>query len=492
MSKRFCGYSEYFHDAGIAFVGENGDILGAHHAERFSGIKFSANLTDEMYDMIEDDDHVTFYEDHSLRERTRRKKFNPGMLPSELGLRANFLYGALTYDDFCTHHESHASMAFYTRPWESSDDTVILTIDGVGEAESTMIYDSNFNVLDRWTAPKSVGLLYTKITKIIGLKPMEDEYITMGLSAYGEPVLGQELVDLVNSFTEYDPDDPSVMTNQRNKEFDKFSKFIGENLKLEKYRQEDLAASAQYMAEKIIYQRAKRARQFGSKLCYGGGVAQNVVANSLIRDMFDEVWIAPSPTDAGSALGCAARSYHKHTGRNRINWIDSFIGYDIDREINPSEVAQYLIDNKVCGVANGAAEYGPRALGNRSLLADVRYDVKDTVNDIKRRQRYRPFAPAVLEEYADKYFEGHMNEYMQYQAKALHDYSSVTHVDGTARVQVVKKNSRSVLRKILEEYHDRTGVPMLLNTSLNIRGKPMVNDERHAEEWQKKYQVKVF
>jgi carbamoyltransferase len=155
-------------------------------------------------------------------------------------------------------------------------------------------------------------------------------------------------------------------------------------------------------------------------------------------------------------------------------------------------VAQYLVDIKICGVANGRAEYGPRALGNRSLLADVRYDVKDTVNTIKRRHKFRPFAPAILSEYADEYFEGPMNEYMQYTAKAKHDYSSVTHVDGTARVQLVKPDCESVLRPILEEYYELTGVPMLLNTSLNIRNRPMVNTIEDAEEWESKYNVKVF
>ena len=148
--------------------------------------------------------------------------------------------------------------------------------------------------------------------------------------------------------------------------------------------------------------------------------------------------------------------------------------------------------NKVCGVANGRAEYGQRALGNRSLLGDVRYDIKDTVNKIKQRELFRPFAPAILEEYADEYFDGHKNEYMQYTCNAKHDYKSVIHVDGTSRCQVVKKDCQSVIRPILEEYFERTGIPMLLNTSLNIKGQPMLNDERDVEEWEKNYKVKIF
>ena len=145
------------------------------------------------------------------------------------------------------------------------------------------------------------------------------------------------------------------------------------------------------------------------------------------------------------------------------------------------------------GVAHGRAEFGPRALGNRSLLADPREDsIKDVVNEIKRRQKFRPFAPAILEEYADEYFEGPMNEYMQFVANAKHDYNSVTHIDGTARVQVVKKDCISIIRQILEEWYDSTGCPMLLNTSLNIKGKPMVNTLEDAKDFEKKYRVKVF
>ena len=151
-----------------------------------------------------------------------------------------------------------------------------------------------------------------------------------------------------------------------------------------------------------------------------------------------------------------------------------------------------LEKNRIVGIANGKAEFGPRALGNRSLLADPRWDIKDTVNDIKRRQRFRPFAPAILDEFADEYFEGPMNEYMQFVAKAKHDYKSVTHVDGTARVQVVKKDCGSLLRQILEDWYDRTGCPMLLNTSLNIKGEPIVNTWEQAEEWSRKYSVAVF
>ena len=267
-----------------------------------------------------------------------------------------------------------------------------------------------------------------------------------------------------------------------------FHEYVGYVNKLSPF---DIAASIQKFTEDKIYEIMVHARQYGSKLVYSGGVAQNIVANSKIRDLFDEVHIAVAPTDGGSALGCASKSWSEKTGGTHLKW-SPYLGYNIERDINPKEVVDYLMKNKVCGVANGRAEFGPRALGNRSLLGDVRYDIKDTVNKIKQRELFRPFAPAILEEYADEYFDGYKNEYMQYQSVAKHDYKSVIHVDGTSRCQVVKKDCQSVIRPILEEYFERTGIPMLLNTSLNIKGQPILNDERDVEEWEKKYKVRIF
>lgn len=195
----------------------------------------------------------------------------------------------------------------------------------------------------------------------------------------------------------------------------------------------------------------------------------------------------PSPGDSGSALGAAALLYGK-----KLNWQGPYLGHNIDRAPNPIGIVNALLNYEIVGVANGKAEFGPRALGNRSLLADPRKDIKDKVNEIKKRDKFRPFAPAILEEYADEYFEGPMNEYMQFVAKAKHDYSSVTHIDGTARVQVVKKDCKSIIRPILEEWYNRTKCPMLLNTSLNIKGQPIVNDIDDAIKFSEKSGVYVF
>ena len=248
-------------------------------------------------------------------------------------------------------------------------------------------------------------------------------------------------------------------------------------------RLEDLAASIQSLYEREFLKLVEMCPH--ENLVIMGGCALNCVANSKIKNK--NIWIMPSPGDAGSALGAAAL-----VNKKKLKWVDPYLGHEILVGVNPKKVVTELLERKICGVAHGKAEFGPRALGNRSLLGDPRYDIKDTVNIIKRRQKFRPFAPAILEEYKDKYFEGPMNEYMQFVAKAKHDYRSVTHVDGTARVQVVKKDCKSIIRPILEEWYDRTGCPMLLNTSLNIKGKPIVNDWNDACEFERQYRVAVF
>ena len=201
----------------------------------------------------------------------------------------------------------------------------------------------------------------------------------------------------------------------------------------------------------------------------------------------------PNPGDAGSSLGASALGYGK-----QINWETPYLGYDIKGEYPVENLIGELLESKIVGVANGRAEFGPRALGNRSLLADPRGpDIKDKVNEIKRRQKFRPFAPVILEEYVNDYFDlpiGWKNSrYMQVVARCKFPnlFPAITHIDGTSRVQTVEKNN-SGIRKLLEKWYFITGCPMLLNTSLNIRGEPMVNDTNDAKRFEKLYNIKVF
>jgi carbamoyltransferase len=223
-----------------------------------------------------------------------------------------------------------------------------------------------------------------------------------------------------------------------------------------------------------------------------GGVALNCLANRNLGEYFENIWIMPNPGDAGSSLGAAALEY----GR-RVNWVNAYLGHRIPGPYPVTPILDALLSDGICGVASGRAEFGPRALGNRSLLADPRGpNIKDRVNEIKRRQKFRPFAPVILEELVDTYFDmprGFSNSrYMQVIARCrVPDlFPAVIHVDGTSRVQTVPKDGSNV-RQLLEAWYAKTGCPMLLNTSLNIRGKPMVNNRTDADRFEKLYNVKV-
>jgi carbamoyltransferase len=257
----------------------------------------------------------------------------------------------------------------------------------------------------------------------------------------------------------------------------------------------DIACSTQLVAEELIKNVISKARALGGSknLVYGGGVALNCLANRLLGNFYDNIWIMPNPGDAGSSLGAACLGYSK-----RINWTNAFLGYDISGPYPTNRILDILLTDKIVGVANGRAEFGPRALGNRSLLADPRgTEIKDKVNEIKRRQKFRPFAPIILEEHADMYFDmphGFDNSrYMQVisRCRVPDLFPAVIHHDGTSRVQTVPRDG-SGIRELLEKWYILTGCPVLLNTSLNIRGEPMVNDRNDADRFEIMYNVKVI
>jgi carbamoyltransferase len=257
---------------------------------------------------------------------------------------------------------------------------------------------------------------------------------------------------------------------------------------------ENIAASAQALVENLIYNVMRRAKDFGwsRNLVYMGGVALNCLANRNLGDYFENIWIMPNPGDAGSSLGAAALG---HGGR--LDWNNAYLGYDIAGDYPVNQLLDVLLTDKIVGVASGRAEFGPRALGNRSLLADPRGpEIKETVNEIKRRQKFRPFAPVILEEMVDQYFEVPRgwsdSRYMQIVGRCRRSdlFPAIVHVDGTSRIQTVP-NDGSGIRKLLEKWYVMTDCPMLLNTSLNIRGEPMVNDRSDADRFEQLYNVKV-
>ena len=441
------GISEGFHDAALCLL-QNSKILYASQSERYSKVKNDPWVHPDQWPKADRyQPNIVAYYEKSFRKNLRR-----------LYAGQSWQKPRVNYDYSFGHHQSHAAAGYYTSPF---DECNILVIDAIGEWDTISVWKAKNNLMDKVYSrkyPYSLGLLYSAITQRIGLKPNEDEYITMGMSAFGNPKYDLEYLLWENNHRGVGDIFPEASV-------------------------EDLAASIQVLYERELLKLIEMCPH--ENLVLMGGCALNCAANSKIKGK--NIWIMPAPGDAGSAIGAAALVLKK-----KLKWRSPYLGYPILQGVPVKSVVRELLDNKVCGIANGKAEFGPRALGNRSLLGDPRFDIKDTVNQIKRRQLFRPFAPAILEEFKDEYFEGPMNEYMQFVAKAKHDYSSVTHVDGTARVQVVTKDCGSNLRFILEEFYEQTGCPMLLNTSLNIKGQPMVNSWEDAEEWSKKYNVAVF
>jgi carbamoyltransferase len=488
------GISAGFHDAAATVINSHGDILFAGHSERYSKQKNSslldAGLLSELCKWKYDT--VAFYERpwmHNLQQWYSGQRHNGpwttrGVLHKHLG--AWYQNPAENERSF-PHHLSHAAAGFQTSPF---DRATVVVIDAIGEFDTISIYGAEYNRTGRavykklWGQkyPHSIGLFYSAITQRVGLHPLDEEYITMGMAAYGNSRFSQQLIasELIDSV-----DEIRFKSNLH----------IGLDPKaFNGYSDYDIAAGAQAVAEKLIYSVMQRAREFGwsSNLVYQGGVALNCLANKNLGNYFEKIWIMPCPGDAGSSLGAAALAY----GRT-IKFDHAFLGTEISGDYPVDAIIDSLLGDKITGVASGRAEFGPRALGNRSLLADPRGpDIKDRVNEIKRRQQFRPFAPVILEEYADQYFDipsGFCDtRYMQVVGRCRYPdlFPAITHVDGTSRIQTVPQDG-SGIRRLLEAWYARTNCPMLLNTSLNIRGEPMVNDRVDADRFEQLYDVQV-
>lgn len=490
------GISAGFHDAAAAVINRQGDIVFASQSERYSLDKNDANighgLAAELSDY--DFDTVAYYERPWVKQ-LRRLYTGEGVQWNQLTVRGiikqqlgDTLAQRVKHVHSYNHHLSHAAAGFQTSPF---DRATVVVIDAVGEWDTITIWGAEYNHAGvarykrLWGQryPHSIGLFYSAMTKQAGLIPNEEEYILMGMAAYGRPGHAAWIEDI-------------LINNEWEVTF-KQNLHIGINSDIiENVQDANVAAAAQCIAENLIYNVMRRARDFkwSGNLVYGGGVALNCLANRKLGEYFDRLYIMPSPGDSGSALGAAALAY----GR-RINWIDNFLGHTISGDYPVNAALDVLLDSRIVGIASGPAEFGPRALGNRSLLADPRgIDIKDRVNEIKRRQQFRPFAPVILEEQADQYFAMPLNwetsPYMQTTAVCLDPerFPAICHVDGTSRVQTVGKDSRSGIRQLLEKWYVMTGCPMLLNTSLNIRGEPIVNTIDDARRFEHTYGIRVL
>ena len=478
------GVSSGYHDAAVTVINSQGEIAYAGHAERYSKRKNDANLNvDMLFEAARGRpiDHIAYYET-PWRKQTRRWYAGQGIEWNRITTRQVLreqLYGYFSSVPVSTyqHHLSHAAAGFQTSPF---DRATVVVIDAIGEWDTITIWAAEYNKkgqagyrrLWRQQYPNSIGLFYSAVTERIGLRPLDEEYITMGMAAYGEPIYTDTMQLLVNENCHLGVD-PTV---------------------LQQARDVDIAASAQAVVEQEIYKVMQRAQAFGfsSNLVYQGGVALNCLANRNLGEYFEKIWIMPCPGDAGSSLGAAALAYG-----GRVKWTNAYLGTEISGEYPVDACVDSLLRDQIVGVASGRAEFGPRALGNRSLLADPRgSDIKDRVNEIKRRQQFRPFAPVVLEEHAGEYFDlpgGFVDtRYMQVVGRCRHPdvYPAICHHDHTSRIQTVPRDG-SGIRQLLEAWYARTGCPMLLNTSLNIRGEPMVNDRADADRFERLYGVTV-
>jgi carbamoyltransferase len=326
--------------------------------------------------------------------------------------------------------------------------------------------------------------MYSAMTQRVGLQPLDEEYILMGMAGYGTP----KYQFAIEANVLYDR---STLNFSRNLHTGVEHDFLGADADIY-----DIATSTQVFLERlieIVLRKAVGLKPKSKNLVYGGGVALNCLANRLLGKYYSNIWIMPNPGDAGNSLGAAALGYGK-----KLIWENAYLGHNMPGSYPVQAALDILTTKKIVGIANGKAEFGPRALGNRSLLADPRGpDIKDKVNEIKRRQQFRPFAPVILEELCTDYFDMPDNwnnsRYMQTVATCRYPnlFPAIIHVDGTSRVQTVPKDG-SGIRRLLEQWYEMTGCPMLLNTSLNIRGEPMVNDINDARRFEKKYDVKVL
>ena len=491
--KHILGLSAGYHDAAAAVVRSDGEIMFAGHSERYSKKKNDNLLhTDLLQDAGQWDwSTVAYYERpwmHNIQQwRSGQHLYGPWRLRTALKQHMGTWYPESAGVTCASHHLSHAAAGFQTSPFETA---AVVVIDAIGELDTISIYRAGYSAADgcaqyqllwRQGYPHSIGLFYSAITKAVDLKPMEEEYITMGMAAYGSDLGAAWMRD-------HFIDDIKTARFKKNLH-------IGlDPYELPFLRKEDIAAAAQTLTESLVRNIMQHARELTgeSNLVYMGGVALNCVANSKLGNVFDHIWIMPNPGDAGSSLGAAALAF----GR-RLNWKTAFLGHMIPGAYPVRAVIDELLANKIVGVASGRAEFGPRALGNRSLLADPRGpDIRDRVNLIKRRQQFRPFAPVVLAEFASAHFDMPHNwessHYMQIVAPCRHpaQFPAICHVDNTARVQTVPADG-SGIRQLLEDWHMLTGCPMLLNTSLNIRGEPVVNDRADADRFEQQYGVKV-
>ncbi len=562
------GISAFYHDSAACLV-QDGNIVAAAQEERFTRKKHDASFpkhaahycVDAAGIGFQDLDLVTFYDKPLLKfERlletyvtyapTGFKAFLMGLpiwlkqklhIPREMDRGLEGAYkGRYVFPE---HHESHAASAFFPSPFAQA---AILTLDGVGEWTTGSIAHGDGNtiqILKELRFPHSLGLLYSAFTYFTGFRVNSGEYKLMGLAPYGDPIYSQRIFDnlidlkddgsfrLNMDYFAYCQAD--VMTSRKMDDL-----FGGPPRKAETpvtRREMDIAASIQRVTEEIVIRIARHAQDITgcNQLTLAGGVALNCVANGklLRKRIFDDIWIQPAAGDAGGALGAAMFVWHqllenprdnrgkdvqrgsllgpRYTNSEIRTFLDSVgaVYQYLDNETELCDtIADLLANQNVIGHMAGRMEFGPRALGNRSILGDPRSpEMQSVLNQkIKFRESFRPFAPAVLREHAHEYFDmdkGLESPYMLHVADVLEtrrvasppekrsfdnlkdvrsDLPAITHVDYSARVQTIDSERNPRFYQIVNSFNNKTGCPVVINTSFNIRGEPIVNTPSDA------------
>lgn len=570
------GISALYHDSAASLV-IDGNVIAAVQEERFTRIKHDLRMPENAIAYClkeggikaEDIDIVVFYDnpfltldrfmknllaagndskdviDRSFGSIFGEKIWIHKMIDHALGENAERKFYV------CEHHISHAASAFYPSPYEKA---VIITLDGVGEWATTTISigtGKHIEIKEELHFPHSLGLLYSAFTYFCGFKVNSGDYKFMGLAPYGEPVyenlIKEKLIDIKQdgSFTlnmEYfDYQYGRAMTNT------KFANLFGgarrePETEITK-REMDIAASAQKVVEEIILKLVKHAKEEYGKdidnLVLAGGVALNCVANGKIKNsgLFQNLWIQPASGDAGGSLGCALyAAYEMEDEERKVGNMDSQQGSYLGPRYTMEEIETYLTQNnypyhvfqdnllyqevakllaeeKVIGLFHGRMEFGPRALGNRSIIADARSETMQVKlnQKIKFRESFRPFAPSVLREDVSEYFElddespymllvenvkenrrerNHLKEDLEkYNCNMLEivrqkrsDIPAVTHVDYSARIQTVTEDTNPYYYHVINEFKKFTGCGVIVNTSFNVRGEPIVCTPQNAYE----------
>jgi carbamoyltransferase len=566
MSEWILGISAYYHDSAAALL-KDGEIFAAAQEERFTRKKHDSDFPRNAIEYclreagisVDQLTHVVFYEKPFVKFERILETYlclSPRGLTQYLQALPLWLTKRLWMGDdigeelgyqgdvlFAEHHESHAASAFFPSPFEEA---AVLTVDGVGEWSTTTYgvgKGNDLNILAELRFPHSLGLLYSAFTYYTGFKVNSAEYKVMGLAPYGEPKyvdrILNDLIDLKeDGSVSMNMDYFGYLTGLRmtNSKFD--SLFGGPPRKPESrlsQREMDLARSVQVVTEMAMLKLAKHVQEVTGQenLCLAGGVALNCVANGRIlrEGPFKRVWIQPAAGDAGGALGAALAVHYRYKGHPRtVRKEDAMKGsllgpsytdeeieaelkrlgavyHKLDRQQFLEGVSDRLVQEKVVGWFSGRMEFGPRALGGRSIIGDPRSRNMQSVMNlkIKYRESFRPFAPSVLEDECSKVFEiASDSPYMllvapvqkdrriamtEEQEKLFgidklnvprSDIPAITHIDYSARIQTVNQQRNGLYYDMIRAFYEKTGCPLVVNTSFNVRGEPIVESPTDA------------